>query len=309
MEDVVDLSIEPVTPALGAVVEGVDLRLPLAASTIQILRDELFNRGVIFFRNQDLTRDQMSACAGAFGRPYRDDGYAFFPDRDITRDQARAFVQRSHTPSPGLANQPDPVIDFASDGTEQATYDRRYATAGSKKVTDEWHADTTAITDPPIATMLRAVRIPPVGGDTLWASMYAAYDALSEPLRDMLDGLTAVHSLTSVLERSGQKQFYFGSDVVAVHPVVRAHPETGRKALYVNQTWTTRIVELEPVESSHILAMLFEHVKSPDFNMRWRWAPNDIAVWDNRVVLHYAVADYDTERAMQRIVIASERDR
>jgi taurine dioxygenase len=111
--------------------------------------------------------------------------------------------------------------------------------------------------------------------------------------------------MNSVLERSGHTQFYLGPDVVSVHPVVKVHPETGRKALYVNQTWTTRIVELEPFESSRILAMLFEHVKSPDFNVRWRWSTNDIAIWDNRVVLHYAVADYEMERAMQRIVIAA----
>ena len=301
MAHVVDLQIEPVTTRVGALVHGIDLREPLGEEIAARLRDEVSSRGVLFFRDQELTREQMVAFAGNFGTPYLDDGYKFFPELNLTREQARTFVQESRQEYRGTG---DAVIDFVYDGTRLPRDQWFWITSGSSKVTDEWHADSTAMAEPPIATMLRAVRLPPIGGDTLWASMYAAYDELSAPLRAMLDGLTAVHSMNSVLERAGHTQFYAGPDVVSVHPVVKVHPQTGRKALYVNQTWTTRIVELEPAESAHVLAMLFEHVKSPDFSVRWRWAPNDIAIWDNRNVLHYAVADYEEEREMQRVVIA-----
>jgi alpha-ketoglutarate-dependent taurine dioxygenase len=297
----VGFDIEPVTACVGSVISGIDLRESLSEETVERMRAELFDRGVLFFRDQELGREEMVAFASNFGTPYPDDGYTFFTEEGITREQTERFVKASRG---GAPQSGDAVIDFVYDGTKLPRDQWYWITSGSSKVTDEWHADTTAMAEPPIATMLRAVRLPPIGGDTLWASMYAAYDALSEPLQTMLDGLTAVHSMNSVLERSGQRHFYAGPDVVSVHPVVKVHPETGRKALYVNQTWTTRIVELEPAESAHVLALLFEHVKSPDFSVRWRWSPNDIALWDNRNVLHYAVADYDDERAMQRIVIA-----
>jgi taurine dioxygenase len=131
----------------------------------------------------------------------------------------------------------------------------------------------------------------------------------------MLDELTAVHSIVPVLQRmegltsastrGEANQRTHG--VEHAHPVVRVHPETGRKALFVNEGWTTRIVELSKAESAHVLALLFEHVKSPDFCMRWNWAPNDLALWDNRSVQHYAVPDYDGERVMQRVVLAGDR--
>ncbi len=173
-----------------------------------------------------------------------------------------------------------------------------------------WHADTTSLAKPPIATALRAVEVPPFGGDTCWSSMYAAWDALSAPMKLMLDGLHAVHSVDSTVERmreygAGFESYYSQRNArQQVHPVALVHPETGRKALYVNESFVTRIVELERLESRALLDFLFRHVECPDFVVRWRWTANDIAFWDNRAVQHYAVPDYTATRRMQRIVLA-----
>jgi taurine dioxygenase len=132
-------------------------------------------------------------------------------------------------------------------------------------------------------------------------------------MRHMLDGLTAVHSVLPVMQLLGPEMAEDYQDNIRIHgmenihPVIRLHPESGRKALYVNKAWVTRIVELEPAESDHILALLFEHIKSPDFTMRWRWSPNDLAIWDNRSVQHYAVPDYTSARVMQRVELAGDR--
>lgn len=269
------LSERQVTSAIGAVIDDVDLREPLAAETVRFLRQALTGRGVIFFHGQDLSADQMKAFVSNFGKPV--------------------------------------VQQFASDKQRHADPVAQANVEGAKHATAVWHADTTFAAEPPMATALRAVRPPPVGGDTCWSSMYAAYDALSEPMRNTLDGLTAVHSMIPVLQRMGAamgKNYAFNEQVHGVenvHPVIRVHPETGRKALFVSEGWTTRIVELTPAESAHVLGLLFEHVKSPDFTMRWCWAPNDVALWDNRSVQHYAVPDYTSERVMQRVVLAGDR--
>ncbi|MGF7235260.1 MAG: TauD/TfdA dioxygenase family protein, partial [Frankia sp.] len=258
-----------------ATISGVDLREALDPDTVRVIRQALLDHGVIFFHRQELSREQMRAFVTNFGAP--------IPE---------PF-------SPG--DQPDPI----GEGDFQTT----------KRATSVWHADTTFIPDPPSLTALRAISLPPVGGDTCWGSMYAAYDALSAPLREFLDGLTAVHSVYPVMRRMGQAGQNHADHsapihgVENIHPVIRVHPETGRKALFVNEGWTTRIVELQPAESTHLLALLFEHVKSPDFTLRHRWAPNDLAMWDNRAVQHYAVPDYDTARVMQRVVLGGDRPR
>ncbi|ABW14071.1 Taurine dioxygenase [Parafrankia sp. EAN1pec] len=267
------LDVQPVTPVVGATTSGVDLREPLDLDTVQAIRQALLDHGVIFFHDQELTRDQMRALVAHFGTPI---------------------------PEPFSAgNEPDPLTE----GDFQT----------AKRATSVWHTDTTYVTEPPSLTALRAISLPPVGGDTCWSNMYAAYNTLSAPLRGMLDGLTAVHSVYPVIQRMGTAgKAHADHSAPAhgfenVHPVIRVHPETERKALFVNEAWTTRIVELQPAESAHLLALLFEHVKSPDFTMRYRWAPNDLAIWDNRAVQHYAVPDYDTPRVMQRVVLAGDR--
>lgn len=267
------LEMQLVTPVVGAVVSGVDLRQPLEPASVRAIRQALLDHGVIIFHDQDLSREQMRAFATNFGTP---------------------------------------ISEPYSSGDEPETVsDADFQPA--KRGTAVWHSDTTFVAEPPSLTALRATNLPPVGGDTCWGNMYAAYDALSAPLRGMLDGLTAVHSVYPAIQRIGQagKQKAVGSspihDLEYIHPVIRLHPETGRKALFVNEGQTTRIVELTKAESDHVLALLFEHVKSPDFTMRWRWKPNDVAFWDNRAVQHYAVPDYDTPRRMQRVILAGDR--
>ena len=270
-----ELKCRPITPATGALIEGADLRQPLTQESAGFIRQALLDHGVVFFHDQELTSEQMEAFTGNFG--------TVIPE-----------------PYQVEANQV-PVIEGDFSRTRRATA--------------VWHADDTFFAEPSIGTALRAVKLPPVGGDTCWASMYAAYETLAEPLRCMLDALTAVHSLVPSFQRMtafmGDRMETlpqkFGLE--QVHPVVLVHPVTGRKALYVNEGATVRIVELGPRESAHVLALLFEHIKSPDFCIRWKWAPNDVALWDNRAVQHYAVPDYDSERVMQRAVLAGERPR
>jgi alpha-ketoglutarate-dependent taurine dioxygenase len=266
--------IEPLTPTIGALVEGADLRGHLDDETVACIRQALLDHGVIFFHDQPLTPDELKAFALKFG-PIGSD-------------------------TPG--GPPDEVAEMI--------------TTEPRGTTDIWHADATYMEAPNLGAVMQAVRLPPVGGDTCWASMNAAYDALSQPMRTMLDGLTALHSLFPVMERLRRLGDRFdgflaeaarGGYPEHIHPVVRVHPENGRKLLFVNSSWTTHIVELEPAESAKILGLLFDHVKLPDFNLRFRWSPGDIAFWDNRAVQHYAVPDYSVERVMNRVVIAGDR--
>jgi taurine dioxygenase len=267
-----DITVQRITGTVGAVVGGVDLRQPLPPEHIAAIRQALLDHGVIFFRGQDISMEQYWSFMENFGLPMKEESTG--TDHDT----------------------PDEVQ------TGDLSY-TRHATA-------VWHADTTSLAQPPIATALRAVEVPPFGGDTCWSSMIAAWNALSEPMRRMLDGLTAVHTVDLTVERMREFGARFEESYSArnarqqVHPVALTHPETGRKALYVNESFTTRILELEPLESASVLSFLFRHVERPDFTMRWKWTPGDMAFWDNRAVQHYAVPDYETTRLMQRIVLA-----
>jgi taurine dioxygenase len=268
------IGIHPVTTAVGAVIEGVDMREPLTAGDVAAVRKAWLDHGVLFFRNQDLTLDQFWAFMETFGKPQKEEVTG--TDHDRPGDVQTANMA--------------PV---------------RHSTA-------VWHADTTSMAHPPIATALRAVEVPPFGGDTCWSNMHAAYEALSEPMRQMLDGLTAVHSVQPTYDRMKDYADLFRAKyserhaAEQIHPVVLTHPRSGRKALYVSESFTTRIVELSASESAAILAVLFRHVESPLFTMRWHWSANDVALWDNRSVQHFAVPDYEATRTMQRIVLASE---
>jgi taurine dioxygenase len=267
-----DFTIERITGTVGAIVGGVDLREDLPAETVAAVRQTLLDHGVIFFHDQNLTMEQFWGFMEKFGVPQKEESTGTDHDR------------------------PEDVQ------TGDLSY-TRHATA-------VWHADTTSLAEPPIATALRAVQVPPVGGDTCWSSMVAAWEALSAPMKRMLDGLTAVHTVDLTVTRMREYGARFEAAYSQrnareqVHPVVLTHPETGRKALYVNESFVTRIVELEPLESAAMLSFLFRHVERPDFIMRWKWKPNDLAFWDNRAVQHYAVPDYTETRLMQRIVLA-----
>ena len=269
------IAVHRLTSNIGAVIEGADLRSPLSPDTVAEIRQALLDHGVIFFRDQDIDLGRFWSFMENFGQPWKEESTG-------TDEDTAADVQ-----------------------TGDLSY-TRHATA-------VWHADTTSLERPPIATALRAVQVPPFGGDTCWSSMYAAWDALSAPMQRMLDGLHGVHSIRCTVDRMSEYgpgfEAAYGqrNEPEQIHPVVLMHPETGRKALYVSECFTTRIVELEPLESAAVLSLLFRHVERPEFTVRWKWEPNDLVFWDNRSVQHYAVPDYETTRLMQRIVLAGAK--
>jgi alpha-ketoglutarate-dependent taurine dioxygenase len=267
------LEFESITPAIGAIAHGADLSKPLESDTVRQIRQAMLDRGVVFFRDQKITREQMAAVMANFGTLCDD---PFLIPRSIEAPEKT-------------------ILDLTTKGYSRATA--------------VWHYDSSLASAPASIMGLRALQLPPSGGDTCWGNMYAAYNALSAPLRKMLDGLSAEHSAFKVLPLMGitGPEEHLVADMRNTHPVIRVHPETGRKALFVDELWTERIVELEPAESDALLAMLFEHVRSPVWTMRWRWRVNDMALWDNRAYQHYAVKDYQETRIMQKSLVAGDR--
>jgi taurine dioxygenase len=266
-------SLRPLTPTVGAEVVGVDLGGELGAETVAWLRQALLDHLVLFFHDQVLTPDDHLRLARAFGE-----------------------IELPAFRTAGMERPEILVLD---------------TDAPKGQGTDRWHADATQRAAPPMGSILRAVQLPESGGDTCFASMYAAYDSLSAPMQAFVDGLTAVHTDAMIAawtaERAGVTVDRVTGAAESVHPVVRVHPETGRKLLNVNGNWTSRIVELGEAESRAVLDVLFAAVRSPDVQCRFRWTENAVAFWDNRAVQHYAVADYTERRVMQRITIAGDR--
>ena len=269
------LEIEKLTASVGAIVHGADLARPQSPDEVACIRRALLDHGVIFFQGQHITTAQHWAFDQQFGTPMSEESGG--SPQDTAADVMHADLA--------------PV---------------RHATA-------VWHADTTSLARPPWGTTLRAVQLPAVGGDTCWSSAQAAYEALSPRWQAMLDGTSAVHAVEPLMVRMKdfgpvfRERFVARHDPSQVHPVVLAHPETGRKGLFVNEAFTTRILEIEPPESDAVLKLLFRHLASPDFSLRWRWRLGDIAFWDNRSVQHYAVPDYEACRVMERIVLEGVR--
>jgi taurine dioxygenase len=268
------LRIETITPAVGAIAHDIDLREELGAETVAELRRVLLRQGVIFFRGQDLTRDQVARFMSYFGP---------------------------------LGTDPFSVAALAPPTPEHSVHDM--PTYGNARATAIWHMDSTLAPAPAAFLSLRALQLPESGGgDTCWGSMYAAYDTLSEPVKAFIDGLYAEHSAYKTLPLlGGSNTGYLQEEMRNVHPVVRVHPETGRKALFVNELWTEKIVGVSSHESDSILAMLWKHSMSPEFTMRWRWQVNDLALWDNMAFQHYAVRDYTGTRVLQKAYVAGER--
>jgi taurine dioxygenase len=267
------LRIETITPAVGAIAHAIDLREALDPATIAELRRVLLDQGVIFFRGQDLDRDQVARFMACFGP---------------------------------LGTDPFSVAALAPPTPEHSVHDM--PTYGNAKATAVWHMDSTLARAPAAFLSLRALELPPSGGgDTCWGSMYAAYETLSEPVKEFIDGLYAEHSAYKTLPLlGGSNTGYLQEEMRNVHPVVRVHPETGRKALFVNELWTEKIVGVSGHESEAILAMLWKHSMSPEFTMRWRWGVNDLALWDNMAFQHYAVRDYTGNRVLQKAYVAGE---
>ncbi|AYF89148.1 taurine dioxygenase [Pseudomonas sp. DY-1] len=273
------LHITPLSPALGAVVEGLDLSKLLDASLRAAVEQALLNHQVLFFRDQPLNPQQQAAFARNFG------------DLHI------------HPIYPNIPDQPEVlVLDTAvTDVRDNAL----------------WHTDVTFLETPALGAVLAAKQLPPYGGDTLWASSSAAYDALSKPIQQLLEGLTAIHDLSRsfpeerfslTAEEHERLEDAKRRHPPRSHPVVRTHPVTGRKGLFVNEGFTTRINELSAAESDALLRLLFAHATRPEFTIRWRWQANDVAFWDNRITQHFAVDDYRPQRrVMHRATILGDR--
>jgi taurine dioxygenase len=268
------VDVTPLSQHCGAEISGVDLN-DVDDATVAAIREVWLDRGVVFFRDQALTDESQVALAERFG--------------EVVVPIIRGTDDAPDVPGVLVLDQVAPV----------------------GQGTDRWHSDSTFMERPPMGAILRGAILPGTGGDTLFAHMGAAFDFLSEPIRTMLDGLTAVHSTRIVNEimrsRGMDVDHRGGTDQSFVHPVVRTHPETGRKTLFVNGNFTTRIVELGLDESSAVLAMLCEHVKSPMFQCRFHWTEGAVAFWDNRAVQHFASPDYTERRRMHRVLLAGDR--
>ncbi|MDH3645113.1 MAG: TauD/TfdA family dioxygenase, partial [Gammaproteobacteria bacterium] len=210
----------------------------------------------------------------------------FFPDQQISPEQHIAFG-RHFGPLEGHPN-----LKNNSDHPELFEL-----AASHGGVADEWHTDITFSPEPALMSVLHMVRCPEVGGDTMWSSLYAAFDELSEPMQEMCEGLTALHD---ALPHNRPEQ-------MTVHPVVRVHPVTGRKALYVNEHFTRRIVEMNATESDAVLRYLTGWVQNPRFTVRYRWAEGTIAMWDNRCTQHFVLNDFEGERVIQRVTVMGDK--
>ena len=269
------LEVRRIAGALGGEILGVDLSREIPAREI---RKAFLEHQVVFFRDQDLTPAQFMAFARSMGQPIE------YP-----------FVK-------GIEGFPE-VIEVKKLEHERSNFG------------GIWHSDTSYLEQPPMGSMLLARELPPYGGDTIFASQYLAYDALSEGMRRMIDGLVAVNSsakadVTKTREDRIKERAARSEDLLAEHPVVRTHPETGRKALYVNVAHTTRFKGMTEEESLPLLTFLFQHQVKPEFTCRFQWRPGSLAFWDNRCTQHNPVNDYHGHRrVMHRITLAGDRPR
>jgi taurine dioxygenase len=267
------LQLRPVTPVIGAEVERVDLSQPLAPEVVAGIRQALARHLVLFFPDQELTPDQQAA----FGRQF------------------------------GELTPAHPVISSLEGHPEVLPIDSREDRASW------WHTDVTFLPTPPLGSILYMVEVPEVGGDTMWVSLQAAYDALTAPIRDLCDKLVAYHHDPWFAADVDAKGGFMWDETwherlyPAVHPVVRVHPESRRKGLFVNSQFTTMIEGMSEIESDALLGMLYRHCQRPEFSCRFRWRSGSVAFWDNRATLHYAVDDYgDGLRLGHRVTIRGE---
>jgi taurine dioxygenase len=263
------IKVTPLTLQIGAEIEGVDLSKPLGERQLEDVNAALAAHQVIFFRDQNLDHDSHKALGRLFGPLVIHSGVA------------------------GIEGHPE-IVAIHSD-------------ANSKYIAGEdWHSDLTCDAEPPLGSILYLHTVPATGGDTVFASMYAAYDALSPRMKSYLEGLTAVHDGEHVyrsIVNDPNKKFPCNA-----HPVIRTHPVTGKKSIFVNQSYTTHIVEVPKAESNAILAFLYNHCTNPNFQVRFRWTPRAVAFWDNRCTQHLAVWDYFPQtRSGYRVTVGGDK--
>jgi taurine dioxygenase len=272
------LTITRVGAHIGAEITGVDLRQPMSDEVRDIIEDELAENELLIFRNQDISSQQLMDFGGRFGELTV---HPFAPkDKDVSV-----------------------LIKFRNDETNPPFR------------TDVWHSDETFRKDPPKATILVAKEVPAVGGDTMFASMSTAFDGLSDRMQSFISGLEAVHDFKPFRElfddsEEDRRNVMRWEQIYppVIHPVVRIHPVTGRKVLFVNPQFTVAIKNMDERESKSLLEILYQQAQIPEYQFRHHWAPHTLVMWDNRSTQHYAVNDYFPQRRyMERVTIKGDR--
>ena len=285
------ITVRPVAGHIGADIGDVDLAQPLSDAEVRVVRDALHRHKVVFFRGQTLDHASQIAFARQFGELT----YAHPHDDTPPEDHPEIFT------------------------VDPARFEERYGANFRSEYRkrqysyfDGWHTDVTAAVNPPAGSILRAERVPEVGGDTTWTNLVAAYQGLSAPLRAFVDTLRAEHRY------GGSRPIEGGSDyakrindnlLVAVHPVVRVHPVTGERALFVNPGFTSHIVDVRASESKRLLELLYAEITRPEYTVRFRWEPGHVAFWDNRATAHLAPRDLehlDVERRLHRVTLIGD---
>jgi len=273
--------IRKIAGALGAEISGVDLAGPLDDQVFAELHAALLDHLVIFFRDQHLTPEQHIAFGQRFGELH------------------------VHPYIPNLEGYPEIIkLKSADDGPGEMAYQ-----------SNTWHTDLTYSAEPPMASILYGVVVPEAGGDTMWNNLYAAYEGLSPKIRVFVDGLTATHNIVTSMPANFMEQNWAPDQLKRLqdvtppveHPVVRTHPDTGRRCLFVNRNFTSHINELSRLESDSLLRLLYEHIEQPEHVVRFHWREGSLAMWDNRCTQHYALTDYRSLRVMHRVTVCGGR--
>ena len=277
------IEVKPLTTALGAVIEGVNLSQPMDDLTVDNIRRAFLDHQVLFFRGQRLSPRDQKTFAERFGK--------------LT---VHPFVD-------GMADDPE-ILEVVKEPDDTRNFG------------GQWHTDLPFLERPPLGSILYAREVPGAGGDTMWANLYLAYEALSSGMKELLDGLVAVHAAGPVYGQSGSENGPRGgktsmkltrnddAGAPVEHPVVRTHPETRRKCLFVDRVSTRHFKNMSVEESGPLLDYLCVHATRPEFTCRWRWQADDVAFWDNRCTYHYALNDYPGERRlMHRVAIEGDR--
>jgi taurine dioxygenase len=284
--DELGLDVRPIAGLVGAEIHGVDISRPLDPAVVAEIRATLLRWKVVFFRDQDL--DPASHIA--FGRLFGE-------------------VTPAHPTLPAMIPEHPEILVL---GRRNEAMDEEGGGEARPSIDSLWHTDVTFVPNPPMASILRGVIVPPYGGDTQWLNLVAAYEELSPQIRDLVDGLHAVHHNVLPLTRGEMPtklaKHFASSDIRSVHPMVRVHPETGERALFVNPNFTSHVLELSRQEGRHLLAMLYEHMANARYSCRFRWQPGSVAFWDNRATAHLVPTDVPPgfERSMQRITLAGD---
>lgn len=278
------IEVRPVTPVIGAEIHGVDLRHPLDEATLAQIKQAIHHWKVLFFRDQDITDEQFLRFGRYFGP-----------------------LTPAHPIAEGLPEHPEIWERKAAD-YKQRRPDHSIPTARPPRDYKGWHIDITFVANPNKYSILRGIEIPAYGGDTLWSNLVSAYEGLSPKIKALIDDLHAVHGTSSYdsgRDKDGKRKGPF----VSLHPLVRVHPETGEKALFFNPGTTTHIVGLRERESQAVLDLLYGEVTRPEYQVRFHWTPNAIALWDNQVTAHAGPIDYahfDLPRVVRRITVAGD---